>query len=242
MKLQRKLPTATTNVEDILPLLCVEEGEHSVVKSKGKAKKIGRDTGVRQAKIVRQADRVDPVTGKGRSKGYGFLELSKHADALRVLRWANNNPEVGRLFEEWWKAELEDLLKIEKKKAQKDDARLKRLKDELEKGAPVKSRGTLVVEFSIENVQVVQRRAVHQREKQSVRCHSILVDCTDSGDRHKLLRSSAIAGLRCQMSKRRRLRIAQARNAAHRSRRTGERRMTLDRNRNQNLGRKLAPS
>ena len=30
---------------------------------------------VRQAKIVRQADRVDTLTGKGRSKGYGFLEL-----------------------------------------------------------------------------------------------------------------------------------------------------------------------
>ncbi|KAH9828792.1 RNA-binding domain-containing protein [Rhodofomes roseus] len=136
------------------------------LKGHGKEKKAGRDTGVQQAKIVRQADRVDPVTGKGRSRGYGFLEMTKHADALRVLRWANNNPEVGRLFEEWWKAELEDMAKNEKKKPQKDEARLKRLKDELEKGAPVKSRGTLIVEFSIENVQVVQRRDTRQREKQ----------------------------------------------------------------------------
>ena len=154
-----------------------EAQEHSAPKSKGKgkAKKIGRDTGVKQAKIVRQADRVDPVTGKGRSKGYGFLELTKHADALSVLRWANNNPEVGRLFEEWWKAELEDLLKIEKQKPQKDEARSKRIKDELQKGASVKSRGTLIVEFSIENVQVVQRRAVQQHEKRSVSFYPIVI-------------------------------------------------------------------
>lgn len=164
-------PTAAADEEEDVKL---ESGKRGVPKSRGKGKtKLGRDTGVKQAKIVRQADRVDPVTGKGRSKGYGFLELTKHADALRVLRWANNNSEVGRLFEEWWKSELGDLLKIEKKKSEKDDVRLKRIKDELEKGAPVKSRGTLVVEFSIENVQVVQRRAVQQREKQSVRHHPI---------------------------------------------------------------------
>ncbi|OSX62018.1 hypothetical protein POSPLADRAFT_1142484 [Postia placenta MAD-698-R-SB12] len=137
-------------------------------KTPGRKGKGGRATGVKQTKIVRQADRVDPVTGKGRSKGYGFLEMIKHADALRVLRWANNNTEAGRLFEEWWKAEVEDLIKIEKKKPTKDDARIKRLKEELERGAPVKSRGTLIVEFSIENVQVVQRRTAQQREKQQV--------------------------------------------------------------------------
>ncbi|KAI0916243.1 hypothetical protein AcW1_009926 [Taiwanofungus camphoratus] len=133
-------------------------------------RKGGRDTGVKQAKIVRQADRVDSVTGKGRSRGYGFLEMATHANALRVLRWANNNFEVGALFEGWWKVELEGLVKIEKKKDVKDESRLKRLKEELEKGTPVKSKGTLIVEFSIENVQVVQRRAAHQREKSQVRC------------------------------------------------------------------------
>ena len=58
-------------------------GKKKGKKFKGKGKGKGRDTGVRQAKIVRQADRVDAVTGKGRSKGYGFLELGAHADALR---------------------------------------------------------------------------------------------------------------------------------------------------------------
>ena len=125
----------------------------------GKGK--GRATGVKQAKIVRQQDRVDPVTGKGRIRGYGFLELATHADALRVLRWANNNPAVGRLFEEWWKTELEDLITAEKKKPEgkRDEARIKRIREEIEKGVPPKSKGTLIVEFSIENIQVVQRRA-----------------------------------------------------------------------------------
>jgi len=144
-----------------------EEDEKPTIKSKAKGKG-GRDTGVKQAKIVRQQERVDPVTGKGRSKGYGFLEMVKHGDALRVLRWANNNPEVGRLFGEWWKEELGDLIKLEKK-AKKEDGRLERLKSELEHGAALlkKSRGTLILEFSIENVQVVKRRATHQQEQRA---------------------------------------------------------------------------
>jgi nucleolar protein 4 len=136
-----------------------EEGQES---AKNKKKKYtGRGTRVKQAKIVRQQERIDPVTGKGRSKGYGFIEMNTHSDALRVLRWANNNQDVGPLFEEWWKEELGDLMKLEKAKEAGDDARLKRLNDELEKvtttGAK-KSKGSLIVEFSIENVQVVKRR------------------------------------------------------------------------------------
>ena len=152
----------------------------------------GRNTRVKQAKIVRQQDRVDPVTGKGRSKGYGFLELDTHPDALRVLRWANNNHAVGRLFEEWWKAELEDLIAAEKRKeaGKRDEARMKRIRDEIEKGVPPKSRGTLIVEFSIENIQVVQRRAAKTgpgiekdeksaaKEHKKVRCEDALRRCT----------------------------------------------------------------
>ena len=107
-------------------------------KGKGKhgAKDKGRNTGVKQAKIVRQQDRVDAVTGKGRSRGYGFLELGTHADALRVLRWANNAAAVGPLFEEWWQAELEDAVAAEKRKPEgtRDDARIKRVREEIEKG------------------------------------------------------------------------------------------------------------
>ncbi len=122
---------------------------------------------VKQAKIVRQHERIDPVTGKGRSKGYGFLEMFTHADALRVLRWANNNENTAKLLTEWYKEDLGSLIVQEEKKkpGEREDGRLKRLKDEMEK-SNLSVKGTLIVEFSIENVQVVQRRAAYQR----VRC------------------------------------------------------------------------
>jgi nucleolar protein 4 len=123
-------------------------------KSRNKGKPIPR---VRQAKIVRQTDRVDPLTRNGRSKGYGFLELREHADALRVLRWANNNPEVPPLFEEWWSSELAEM------KKDADPARMKRITEMESRGSNAKKpKGLLIVEFSIENVQVVQRRAARQ--------------------------------------------------------------------------------
>nr|GAT55499.1 ribosome biogenesis [Mycena chlorophos] len=126
---------------------------------------LGRRTGVKQAKIVRQSERVDPVTGKAKSKGYGFVEMHTHADALRVLRYANNNPEVMGLFETWWKDELKDLVKVEKAKpeGERDETRLKRMKDEMEGGGNRKNKGTLILEFSIENVTTNQRR--DQKEK-----------------------------------------------------------------------------
>jgi len=98
-------------------------------KTKNKFKR--RDIGVKQAKIVRQAERVDTLTGKGKSKGYGFIEMHKHAHALRLLRWANNNLQVGTLFDVWWKDELENLFKLEKSKpeSERDDARVKRHKE-----------------------------------------------------------------------------------------------------------------
>jgi len=123
--------------------------------------------------VVRQTDRVDSITGKGKSKGYGFLELHKHADALKVLRWANNNPSVNALLTDWWKDEINDLISnLTSGKAAKTDedsgTRLKRLKDELEKiesGSGRKAKGALIIEFSIENVQVVSRRNAQQTER-----------------------------------------------------------------------------
>lgn len=158
--------------ELVEPLRDPENGEEALATDKSKSKaslqKKGRNTGVKQAKIVRQQDRVDPVTGKGRSRGYGFLEMEKHADALRVLRWANNNSEVNKLFDAWWKDEMQDLVKAEKKKEKAEEGRLERLKQEIEKGPDKKTKGSLIVEFSIENIQVVKRRAAHQQEQRSV--------------------------------------------------------------------------
>lgn len=148
----------------------VVEEDQQDVPSRGKGKeKVSvpprRLTGVKQAKVVRQQERVDPVTGKGKSKGYGFLEMHRHADALRVLRWSNNNPDVHALFATWWKEELADLCKQEEKKDGRDDARLRRMKEELETGSGKAGKNTLIVEFSIENVQVVQRRSAAQKDQ-----------------------------------------------------------------------------
>jgi len=161
----------------------------------GKKKKRGeRETPVVQSKIVRQAEKVDPLTGMGRSRGYGFLEMRSHKDALKVLRWANNNPEVGGLMWSWWRGEMGELLErtkttfkaAEERKAGKGDAgvgdagrggpdgiakeketasveeleqRIKRLEARVAEGDDRSAGGmrggkTLMIEFSIENVQV----------------------------------------------------------------------------------------
>ncbi|KAI6159066.1 hypothetical protein EDD17DRAFT_922105 [Pisolithus thermaeus] len=145
-------------------VLGTDQHHDKATKSKKRDKKFGRPTPAKQAKIVRQQDRVDPVIGMGRSRGYGFVEMHKHADALRVLRWANNNPEVGTFFDKWWREELADLIKKEKTKDNPDEARIKRMKDAVENPSKPSS-GTLIVEFAIENVQVVQRRSSRQTEK-----------------------------------------------------------------------------
>ncbi|WAQ84392.1 hypothetical protein PtA15_4A845 [Puccinia triticina] len=62
---------------------------------------------VKQVKILRTTEKTDGTTGLGKSKGYGFLEMETHADALRVLRWANANPSVDRLLREWTCEEIE---------------------------------------------------------------------------------------------------------------------------------------
>ncbi|KAG8958673.1 RNA recognition motif-containing protein [Tulasnella sp. 419] len=140
----------------------------------------GRYTGVKQSKITRQVDRIDPLVGKGRSRGYGFLELEKHADALRVLRWANNREGLTQLMWEWWKDELTDLIeRAENKDVQKEDrkkehaeeakARLelwkRKVKSMEAEGAGPKDR-PLLIEFSIENAQVTKRRAAREAEAQ----------------------------------------------------------------------------
>lgn len=50
-------------------------------------------TKIIQSKIVREKDRFDK-DGKPASKGFGFVEFRKHEDALRALRFLNNNPDI----------------------------------------------------------------------------------------------------------------------------------------------------
>lgn len=158
---------------------------------KGKnKKKAERETPVIQSKVVRQTEKVDPLTNMGRSKGYGFLEIRSHREALKVLRWANNNDTVGELVWSWWKDELKELLERAKKELEtrrkpvevaegSDDeekkvvkpepkeketleeleARVKKLEERSREGDDRSAGGmrggkTLMIEFSIENVQV----------------------------------------------------------------------------------------
>jgi nucleolar protein 4 len=139
----------------------MEVDETDKIKAR-KGKKSGQK--VKQAKIVRESSKADALTGKGKSKGYGFLELHEHEDALRVLRWVNNNRAVGGLWDGWWKFEAKELIKKERGDGEEGAARLKKLKEEAQReGSRWKATNkTLIVEFSIENVQVTERRKTRQ--------------------------------------------------------------------------------
>ena len=171
------------------PLDTTEVEEEEVAE---KAKEKGKNgQKVKQAKIVRESNKVDVLTGKGKSRGYGFLELHKHEDALRVLRWANNNGAVGDLWDEWWKSEVEELIKKEKGNGEDGAVRLKKLKEETQReGSRWKAaKKTLIAEFSIENVQVTERRK--SRQMTSSVCpspFSAIIYCTEHFCRIRLNR------------------------------------------------------
>jgi nucleolar protein 4 len=165
----------------------------AVVARDGKKKRGERETAVIQSKVVRQSEKTDPITGQGKSKGYAFLEMRTHKDALKVLRYANNNPEVGKLVLEWYKIELGEMLEKAKKdlKAKREnkskvvedvavdsdkeeeakpvepkpkgpevteedlEARVRKIESGLqERQDGMRGGKTLLLEFSIENVQV----------------------------------------------------------------------------------------
>lgn len=137
------------NRKDLKPEeLKVEEEEIEPVKTK-KDGTVIPPARVRQAKVLRQADRLDPLTGLGRSKGYGFLEVRSHADALKVLRYCNANSDIMKLLRTWWSDELK--AQIEK---EEDETRKKRLNEklsELREGSEGKKGArTLILELSIE--------------------------------------------------------------------------------------------
>jgi len=140
-------------------------GIKSAVKAKEKNGKVIPPSRISQSKILRTVDRVDALTGLGRSKGYGFLEATSHADALRVLRWINANSDVGFLLKSWQADDLKSAIKkIQRRKEpnKEDEERIERLQakiDELEAGTQnhqleedhdTRMARTLIVEFSIE--------------------------------------------------------------------------------------------
>ncbi|GAB7350871.1 hypothetical protein MBLNU459_g1392t1 [Dothideomycetes sp. NU459] len=96
---------------------------------------------VKQAKIVfegREGGKVEEKSGAGRSRGYGFIEYYTHRSALMGLRWLNGHAIGYQVQEKQGKG----------KKMSKEDL------------ADRKKR--LIVEFAIENAQVVGRRNENQ--------------------------------------------------------------------------------
>ncbi|KAF2222879.1 hypothetical protein BDZ85DRAFT_262604 [Elsinoe ampelina] len=93
---------------------------------------------VKQAKVVfegREGGKVDEKSGAGRSRGYGFIEYHTHRNALMGLRWLNGH-----------QIDYKALSKVKEGKGKPD-------KEVLED-----RKKRLIVEFAIENAQVVQRR------------------------------------------------------------------------------------
>lgn len=110
---------------------------------------------VRQAKVVMEVKGTGDV---GRSRGYGFLEFRDHKAALMALRWLNAH-EVTR-------EEITEGLTEEEKKASVGDG-------------PTRRR--LIVEFAIENAQVVRRR----KEKVIIARNKRSRDDESGGDRKR---------------------------------------------------------
>jgi len=124
-------------------------GDEMVAAEKAR-KKSGKGI-VRQAKVVyegREGNKVDEESAAGRSRGYGFIEFYTHRAALMCLRWLNGHA-VG--------------YKVDADKAA--GKRGKRREDVREEVEDRKKR--VIVEFAIENAQVVHRRS--EREVKSRR-------------------------------------------------------------------------
>ncbi|KAJ3153342.1 RNA recognition motif-containing protein [Geranomyces michiganensis] len=134
-----------------------------------------------QAKVLRSKDRIDAATKMPRSKGYGFIEFESHADALACLRWMNNNPKAFR------PAPIKDVPVVEAKKGKKSAKNAKKeaaaaalaakkakdaadaatAADEDDEITAASASKRPIVEFAIENRQVLKRR--DERRDQATR-------------------------------------------------------------------------
>lgn len=74
-----------------------------------------RGRGVKQVKLLTDADRVD-AEGNPTSKGIGFVEFRSHEEAIKCLRWLNNNPTCYELLDDKGEEEGGDKKKKEAKK------------------------------------------------------------------------------------------------------------------------------
>ncbi|KAK9474803.1 nucleolar protein 4 [Dipodascopsis tothii] len=119
---------------------------------------------IKQAKIIMEQKTGGVV---GRSRGYGFVEFATHRLALMGLRWLNGHEITAREIEELDKA----VTKTKAPAGDDDDpaallknGKSKKVKLIVDADEDLKKR-RLVVEFAIENVEVVNRR--REREKRA---------------------------------------------------------------------------
>lgn len=111
---------------------------------------------VKQAKIVfegREGGKVTEDSGAGRSRGYGFVEYVSHRWALMGLRWLNGHP-VGYTS---------------------NDGNMAKTR----KGEVSEKKKRLIVEFAIENAQVVGRR--QEREAKARERSKAVTDRIEEG-------------------------------------------------------------
>jgi len=128
----------------------VRGGDEMLAAEKGR-KKAGKGI-VKQAKVVfegREGKKVNEAEGAGRSRGYAFIEYYTHRAALMGLRWMNGHA-VG--------------YKVEAEKTKKGKGRGKQSQEQVREEMEDRKK-RLIVEFAIENAQVVHRR--FEREKKS---------------------------------------------------------------------------
>lgn len=112
-------------------------GGEAMLNAEKARKRMGKGI-VKQAKVVFETPAGSKITeesGAGRSRGYGFIEYYTHRNALMGLRWLNGHAVDYKTQETQPKS----------KKATKDDHQDKKKR--------------LIVEFAIENANVVARRS-----------------------------------------------------------------------------------
>ncbi|KAI9096918.1 hypothetical protein DFS34DRAFT_621925 [Phlyctochytrium arcticum] len=134
------------------PAVLMEEEKEGKAVPSGKRKVV-----IKQAKILRNKDRIDAATQIARSKGYGFVEFESHADALACLRWMNNNPRAFGAPPPKPNQPEKPVKPIKKKKGGKTPKVKEPTPAELEAEEARRNKRP-IVEFAIENKQVLKRR------------------------------------------------------------------------------------
>ncbi|KAK4543720.1 hypothetical protein LTR36_005365 [Oleoguttula mirabilis] len=129
---------------------------------------------VRQAKVVFEGaggSKVSEDTGAGRSRGYGFIEYYTHRSALMGLRWLNGHA-VGYQVKEAIKGKGKQLSREEVQERKK----------------------RLIVEFAIENAQVVLRRndREHKARERSKAVESGAVPVDNAAKQKRALKKDAM--------------------------------------------------